>query len=1300
MSDLDGIVARLDQLAELLRERTRSERVLAERRQTVQRECSAGIAKLQAELELPVDAGDLDGTLTAIARFRDQAVAAVATAALRRRRALREDLEHQIAQVAESEDPGDVSLRIVSLQKRRQGFINGVAKQRQRVRLLAESIAASARRCGVAAPTADEVAAMPLPADPEQGLEAVRIQLGLVETDLGRLLRRPAVKLAMPVGLIAAHLSIALPHLLAVAAFAYVIKPLAGWVPWIGLSAVACMAILTAIVAIIRWQLKASLAVIARGVGPLDDALDRLEERGRHILDAGAISQRSDKLLLNEAEKAARIQTVQGEGERAANRIREREVAAKERLNRRAAAAGKEAKRQHYEAGAGRLARLRTELAAAEAELSRRVAELDAAAATERAAMAAAAATWLDGSRNQGAATTRRLRAAHPIWTDGAAWADWKPTGTWGGEAPLGTLSATLDELTGAGTAEGEGGDFDSAPAMRPAVGPNLASRLGLDGAARLEYPVALGFPEPGSLLVRCRPDSREAGLRVLVLTALRALAGFPPGRVRLTLIDPVGLGQSFARLLDLAEHDEAVLSGGVLAEPGRIERGLDDLSAHLEKVIQKHLRGRYETLDDYNREAGELQEAMRLVLIADCPAGLGERSLERIGVLLRSGARCGVHLLVLHDDRQALPAALDPAWFHAHGLVLRLGGSRATLDRTGLGAFRFIGESEPPPALASKLVATIGSAAAKAKRVAVAFAAIAPSADQRWSGSTAEVLRLPIGKRGADRLQYLELGRGTAQHVLVGGRTGSGKSTLFHVMIASAALWYHPRELELHLIDFKKGVEFKAYATHRLPHAKVVAIESDREFGLSVLRQLDGELARRGDLFRQAGAQDLAAHRRTKTEHLPRILLIIDEFQEIFTEDDAIARDAALLLDRFVRQGRAFGLHVILGSQTLGGAYSLAKSSLGQMGVRIVLPCNEADANLLLHEENGAARLLSRPGDAIYNDQAGLIEGNSPFQVCWLSDAEEAEHLRNVAATASQAGWKQPRQVVFEGDGPSRIDDEAELLALAERPWQAGDARLRAWIGQASSLRGSAEVVFPGAAGGNLLIVGQHRDAAIATCAAITLGLAARHQVGKIRLITLDGEDGDGPCAQLHARLAAALPHQPQRREARDAATVVAELAAELDRRQSGSIPSTGDALVPVVLTVSALQRLRALRPDDDGGLGGGRGETPADAFARLLANGPEYGIHIIAWCDGLASLQRSLGRRALRDFEQRIAFQMSASDSSELLDDDGASRLGLHNALLLALGEGRRDKFRPYRIPDGGFLERFGGLLRQRCV
>src|SRR6202012_2742401 len=129
--------------------------------------------------------------------------------------------------------------------------------------------------------------------------------------------------------------------------------------------------------------------------------------------------------------------------------------------------------------------------------------------------------------------------------------------------------------------------------------------------------------------------------------------------------------------------------------------------------------------------------------------------------------------------------------------------------------------------------------------------------------------------------------------------------------------------------------------------------------------------------------------------EDLPRILLLVDEFQEFFVEDDKLAQNASLLLDRLVRQGRAFGIHVHLGSQSLGGGYGLNRTTLAQMAIRIALQCSENDSHLILSEDNSAARLLSRPGEAIYNDSNGLLEGNDIFQVCWLAGDRRGGYFR-----------------------------------------------------------------------------------------------------------------------------------------------------------------------------------------------------------------------------------------------------------------------------------------------------------------
>jgi hypothetical protein len=82
------------------------------------------------------------------------------------------------------------------------------------------------------------------------------------------------------------------------------------------------------------------------------------------------------------------------------------------------------------------------------------------------------------------------------------------------------------------------------------------------------------------------------------------------------------------------------------------------------------------------------------------------------------------------------------------------------------------------------------------------------------------------------------------------------------------------------------------------------------------------------------------------------------------------------------------------------------------------------------------------------------------------------------------------------------------------------------------------------------------------------------------------------------------------------------------------------------------------------------------------------------------MTNLTRSLDRRAQREFALRVAFQMSAEDSANFLDNSAASRLGPYRALLLNEDEGRLEKFRPYAPPDTAWLETICPSLPQRTV
>jgi DNA segregation ATPase FtsK/SpoIIIE-like protein len=513
--------------------------------------------------------------------------------------------------------------------------------------------------------------------------------------------------------------------------------------------------------------------------------------------------------------------------------------------------------------------------------------------------------------------------------------------------------------------------------------------------------------------------------------------------------------------------------------------------------------------------------------------------------------------------------------------------------------------------------------------------------------------------------------------------------------MITNLALWCRPEQVEFYLIDFKKGVEFKCYATHRLPHARVVAIESDRDFGLSVLQRVDDELKRRGEMFRKLGVQDIAGYKRAGgTEPIPRTLLIIDEFQEFFVEDDKIGQTASLLLDRIVRQGRAFGIHVLLGSQTLGGAYTVARTTLGQMVIRIALQCNEADAYLIMDDNNPAPRLLSRPGEAIYNDSAGTIEGNSPFQVVWLPDEVRDTYLNKVRQLADRKPKGYPGPIVFEGNAPADVRENPVLQGLLEAESIKLTASARIWLGAPNSIKGPTETVFHRQSGNNLLIVGQRDEASLAIVSAALVALAAQHPLGRARFIVCDGNPPGTPQRDYLERIVRAVPHEITVARPGDLPEIMKGLTDEMARRNEHA--NEADA-PPIFLLIHGLQKFNKLRYEEDFGFSTGdeAAANPAALLNNLICEGTRLGFHLIATCDTYNNVNRYLSRKAVSEFEMRVLFQMSANDSASLIDSPKASTLGLHRALFYNEQEGYLETFRPYALPGNEWIEQAAANL-----
>jgi S-DNA-T family DNA segregation ATPase FtsK/SpoIIIE len=833
------------------------------------------------------------------------------------------------------------------------------------------------------------------------------------------------------------------------------------------------------------------------------------------------------------------------------------------------------------------------------------------------------------------------------------------------------------------------GGDWGKWKGWEPVSKPMAFLRLGefvrlvnIPGIVSkyVSLPALVPFRGVPGIFIPASGGRRGDVIRCLQSLGFRILASVPPGKLRFTFIDPIGLGDNVSLLLHLKEFDESdedsLVTSRAWTEPEHINKQLSAIKEHISVVIQERLRDQYKDIEEYNREAGEIAVPYRVLMVLDFPANFTTEAAQNLLSIAETGRRVGVFVIVHYDQSRKLPYGFE------------VGALSQILDIKEFNVFskwELFYDEPPPVELRNEIIQKWGSMAKEGMKVEVPYTKFLEIAglSQRdwWKESAGEFLEVPIGLVTARKVQRLILGKGTSNHGLIVGRTGSGKSNLMHVIITTSALKYSPEELRMYLVDLKT-VEFAPYQD--LPHCEAVAVDADREFALSILEGLDREMLRRMELFKNI-ANDITEYREKTRDTLPRILLLVDEFQVLFEQDDMISQNAARLLDRLVRQGRAFGIHVLLGSQSLAG-HSLPRATIDQMAVRIALQCSEADSRLVLAEDNPAARRLSRPGQAIYNSANGLIEGNTEFQVALFDDRDREEYIQRIAKR-----WAQ-RPIVFHGNEPAYIE---QCLPIKER-LEGGPVKsfrlVDSWVGESVSIEPPVSISWTRRSGNHLVVITREEEEGVGVLMSVVISLCVQYPADKLRIYIADFSTPEAEWANISEELQTLFPKQVQVLGRRDLLKVITELHQKVKRYvDEGEAPREDNYLVLV-----GLQRMRDLRVSEDFRFQVGKETSlqPTEQLFEILKDGPEAGIHVLIWCDTMGNLNRSIDRRALREIDLRIAGVMSEQDSVQLLDSPIAGRLDKPHRMILhdEARPGQFKKFRPYIVRNLEWIrERF---------
>lgn len=794
----------------------------------------------------------------------------------------------------------------------------------------------------------------------------------------------------------------------------------------------------------------------------------------------------------------------------------------------------------------------------------------------------------------------------------------------------------------------------------------------------------------------------------------IRQLAAFPPGTLRLGLADPVGVGQGFAPFVKLADHNQELISGKIRSSQRDMLELLEDAAAHIEHVVQTYLRGQFSTIAEYNEVAGEVAEPYRMLILLDFPNRFDDRMLDALRTVLEHGPRCGVYTVVSTTGTAPDPNGYGPRVTFddlPHQALLRLDEMRIH-DPNGRDLeYELRGYVDDPLAelgteAGSALISTVVDTVGKASRGATVETGWAGTlgkyaevvaADTRsdidtstvvpdpedpatwWQNSAAQQVAAPLGRAGARNVAVATFDSGTHSGALLVGRPGSGKSTLIHTLLAGLTTLYSPQELRLYLLDFKEGVEFALYADEALPHAACVSIESERDFGLSVLRSVADEMKKRADLFKRAATPVTSyADYRAQGHVLERIVLVFDEFQVLFDTDDRIGLEAARLLEQIVRQGRGYGIHLLMSSQSLSGMPAIGRQVLQMLNVRILLPAAEEDGITVLGDRNPALRSISKRGEGILNPDAGAEASNTRFNTAFESEEDRRTRLRALRRRADESGFS-ARPRVFHSDVVSRLDgQEAEALARSVRdPEGRGATRLSFVPGHALRLSTDLRILLPREAGSHLAVVTKEAETkAFGFHAALIASTLAGEPDARISMLCFAQVTPGIQQLADELRPTGSFAFGT----ARDLLPTLEALVAELQRRQDEYDYSSPTEL----LILHGIHRARDL--EDEGFGGFSMDDTPSapTLLARLYAEGPDVGIHVSAWSDTVPSLGKRLSRQSLADTAFRFFSALGPDDLVNLTQPGVRAEVRDNQMAYFNTTTSEVEKYSPYLVDD----------------
>lgn len=831
------------------------------------------------------------------------------------------------------------------------------------------------------------------------------------------------------------------------------------------------------------------------------------------------------------------------------------------------------------------------------------------------------------------------------------------------------------------------------------------------NGQYIVEIPYAQRLSDGISLLMRYSPSDREYVQSLIQPLLLKLFMSFPAGKLEATMIDPLELGASFPDIPKLAEgpNSARIIDTKIWSKEKDIETAIATLRQRLENMTQAYG-------DDH--ESRLKKEVIRALAITDFPVGFNDTALKDLHAIVRNSASLGVCVIICAND-----AELEKLKQKNGNLVAEIAQSVVETKASG-NKMMIVGDNrermflridemadvfERKGAILTQIRSVIEHMQLKIEHFDSMYKEDIYDSNNWFTGNHDEIA-IPIGIKGANTIVKMVLGRGggsTEHHALIAGQTGAGKSTLLHTLVMSTLISYSPDEVQMYLLDFKEGVEFGAYTRYRLPSLRVVAINSEREFGLNVLKELCTELEARTKHFTRYGVSDINGYvKLADVPKVPKLLLIFDEVQELFrnkSESDSISSECLSCLNKLVMQGRAMGIHVILACQDFHNCSGL-EAYFSQMAIRIAVKGSEDGAASILSSDNaGIKTLQNQPaGAAIYNGGGGVESANNFFQVSYINEEERLNLLERLDAYYTSPGVsdlfedQQTRVLLTNAEDNIHNCFNKLILEGADSITHLGKSKdgYGLLLGQGFGKKSAFIPELRCKDRDNLLVVTRDEKMALSMFELSAMSVLyeelhtnADKANALVYIVDLFADElTDEECDFEY--LESQFPQQVKLAKIGDAEELIASLYETVVGRSEGRMPSD-ERIFFMFFGINRARRLRTGRIYDEDR----NGELSAiEMLQKIIMNGPKYGINSIVWGESLKSIELMLGDRYDSMFDKRIAFDLDEDSMDILVAESEAKAIRGKTAVYMDISRDiKNTHFRPYDVPAKVWIERY---------